>query len=113
MDILEISEKNAPSSYKYCLTLVLRETNTFKKVLKNRNLSAKEINPATGAEAANKHGLSIAMYRAVIISGEYKNKISETQKKPATGAKKKRKRVTNQLNHRKIRKSCSNGDLVR
>ena len=53
------------------------------------------------------------MYRAVIISEEYKNKISETEKKPATGAKKKRKRVTNQLNHRKIRKSCSNGDLVR
>ena len=66
MDILEILEKNAPSSYKYCLTLVLRETNTFKKVLKNRNLSVKNINPATGAEAA-KQTRRIYCY----VSGSY------------------------------------------
>ena len=34
-DILEILQKNTPSGYKYCLTLVPRKTKTLEKVLKN------------------------------------------------------------------------------
>ena len=33
--ILEILEKNAPPSYKYCLTLVPRETDSMEKVKKS------------------------------------------------------------------------------
>ena len=40
--ILEILQKNVPSGYKYCLTLVPRETGTLEKVLKNRNVSEKK-----------------------------------------------------------------------
>ena len=84
--ILEILQKNVPSGYKYCLTLVPRETGTLEKVLKNRNVSEKK-NPATGEKAPKPTRHKISMHGEVITTEKYKKKISETQKKPATGAK--------------------------
>ena len=86
-NILQILQKNAPSGYKYCLTLV------------PRNVSAKKVNPATGAEAPKP-----TQCMGKLSQLRNTKKISETQKKLATGAKKKRKREINQLNHKKTEK---------
>ena len=90
-DIQKILQKNAPSGKKYSLTLVPKETDTLEKVLKSRNASAKKVDHATGAENLNQQGVRF-LYTAVITIERYKKKISEIQKKLATGAKKKRKK---------------------
>ena len=90
-DIRKILQKNAPSGKKHSLTLVPKETDTLEKVLKSRNASAKKVDHATGAENLNQQGVRF-LYTAVITIERYKKKISEIQKKLATGAKKKRKK---------------------
>ena len=69
-DILEILQKNTPSGYKYCLTLVPRKTETLEKVLKNWNVSAKKVNPAAGIDAPKPRRHKISMHGAVITTEE-------------------------------------------
>ena len=38
-DILNLLQQNAPPGFKYCLTLVPRETDSLEKVLKNQMLA--------------------------------------------------------------------------
>ena len=70
-DIPELLQNNAPSGYKYCLTLVPRETDTLEKVLKNRVLSTKKVNPTTGGEASKPTRRKISMHGTVITTAEY------------------------------------------
>ena len=106
-DILELLQNNAPSGYKYCLTLVPRETDTLEKVLKNRAVSTKKVNPTTGGEASKPIRRNISMHNAVITTADYKTKIAEAQKKPEAKAKNKRKntQVTQKKPQKKQRKS--------
>ena len=60
--------------------------------MKNQNVSAKKVNPATGAEAPKLTQHRISMHGAVITTEDYKKKISEMQKELTTGAKKKIKK---------------------
>ena len=69
-DILELLQNNAPSGYKYCLTLVLRGTDTLEKVLKNRVVSTKKVNPTTGGKASKPTQRKISMHGAVIRTAE-------------------------------------------
>ena len=55
-------------------------------------MTAKKANPATGAEAPKPTQRKISIHGEVITTENYKKKISETQKKPANGAKQKRKK---------------------
>ena len=106
-DILELLQNNAPSGYKYCLTLVPRETDTLEKVLKNRVVSTKKVNPTTGGESYKPTRRKFSMHGAVITTAEYKTKIAEAQKKPEAKAKNKRKntQVTQKKPQKKQRKS--------
>ena len=73
--ILEIIEKNTPPGYKYCLTLVPRETDSMEKVLKNR-MTTKKGKPSTNTsnpEEPKRH--QISMHGAVISNTEYREKI--------------------------------------
>ena len=106
-DILKLLQNNNPSGYKYCLTLFLRETETLEKVLKNRVVSTKKVNPTTRGEASKPTRRKISMHGAVITTAEYKTKIVEAQKKPEAKAKNKRKntQVTQKKPQKKQRKS--------
>ena len=108
-DILELLQTNAPSGYKYCLTLVPRETDTLEKVLKNRVVSKKKVNPTTGGEASKPTRRKISMHGAVITTAAYQTKIAEAQKKPEAKAKNKRKniQVTQKETAKEAKKICS------
>ena len=65
-NILNLLEQNAPPGFKYCLTLVPRETDSSKKVLKNWMLT-KNTNKET----------KISMHGAIITNSDYRTQIAE------------------------------------
>ena len=75
-EILEMLQNNAPAGYKYCLTLVPRETDSLEKVLKNRMVTKNDT--AESAPPPKRH--KISMHAAVITNSEYQAKIAEKAK---------------------------------
>ena len=67
-------KKNAPLGYKYCLTLVPRETDSIEKeATKNVKPSTNTSNP----EQPKRH--QISMHGAVVSNTEYQEKISKAK----------------------------------
>ena len=88
--ILEILAKNAPPGYKYCLTLVPRETDSMEKVLKNRMVT-KKVNTSTNnsnSEQPTRHNIS--MHGAVVSNAEFREKIVKAKEEKAKKQKKKK-----------------------
>ena len=67
-------KKDAPLGYKYCLTLVPRETDSIEKV------ATKNVKPSTNTsnpEQPKRH--QISMHGAVVSNTEYQEKISKAK----------------------------------
>ena len=97
-EILKILENNAPAGYKYCLTLVPRESDTLEKILKTRMATRKPTPDATSTQPAEKRH-KISMHGAVISNPVYREKIAQTQEKKA---KKKKGKGKEKSSKRKI-----------
>lgn len=80
--ILELLQEHAPPGYKYCLTLVPRETDTLEKVLKSRMVPKKD-------NKVQEKRRRINMHAAVISTKEYKERIEESYSSKAKSVKQK------------------------
>ena len=74
-DILNLLQQNAPPGFKYYVTLVLRETNSLEKVLKNQMLTKNTNKKDSSAPPPKRQ--KISMHGAIITNSDYGTQIAE------------------------------------
>ena len=73
--VLRLLQDNAPPGFKYCLTMVPRETDSMEKVLKSRMHRWKD----NDVPAPKRH--KISNYDAVLTNKDYQKKIAGAKRK--------------------------------
>ena len=74
-DILNLLQQNAPPGFKYCLTLVPRETDSSEKVLKNQMLTKNTNKKDSSAHPPKRQ--KILMHGAIITNSDYRTQIAK------------------------------------
>ena len=101
-DILNLLQQNAPPGFKYYVTLVLRETNSLEKVLKNQMLTKNTNKKDSSAPPPKRQ--KISMHGAIITNSDYGTQIAEkalTGKKHKEAEQKEKKKAKKKKNLKK------------
>ena len=74
-DILNLHQQNATPGFKYCLTLVPRETESLEEVLKNQMLTKNANKKDSSAHPPKRQ--KILMHGAIITNSDYRTQIAK------------------------------------
>ena len=104
-EILKLLEENAPTGYKYALTLVPKETDSLEKALKRRQAPMAST-PTPNDQNEKQKRKRISMDGAVLTCAEYRKKISAktAEKEDKAKAKNEKKRLKEVAKKTKLRK---------
>ena len=74
-DVLNLLHQNTTPGFKYCLTLVPRETDSLEKVLKNQMLTKNTNKKDSSADPPKRQ--KILMHGAIITNSDYRTQIAK------------------------------------